>query len=146
MSLGALEEKFWKNFCEAIGREDLIQKQFAEGEEQFRVIEVVKGIFKTRTQIEWVDFFMNVDTCCEPLLTLEEVFHHPQVLHRKMVMELEHPVEGKIRQIGNPIKSSKFTFEIHSPPPSLGENTDEVLKRIGYSDDEIQHLRTIKAI
>jgi len=146
MSLGALEPQFWKNFCEAIERRDFISKQFIEGEEQFRVIEEIQELFKKKTQKEWTDLFKNVDACCEPILTFEEVFHHPQVLHRKMVKEIEDPVEGKIRQVANPIKSSHFSFEVHNPPPQQGEHTIEVLKAIGYSEEEIKHLKEVKVI
>jgi crotonobetainyl-CoA:carnitine CoA-transferase CaiB-like acyl-CoA transferase len=146
ISLGAMEQKFWKNFCEAIGRRDLVYKQYIEGEEQLRVIEEIQKLFKTKTQKEWVDFFKNVDACGEPILTFEEVFQHPQVLHRQMVMEYEHPVEGKIRQVGNPIKSSQFPFKIRTPSPAWGEHTMEVLKAIGYSEEEINHFKEVKAI
>jgi crotonobetainyl-CoA:carnitine CoA-transferase CaiB-like acyl-CoA transferase len=146
MSLGALEPKFWKIFCEAVGRRDLILKQFIEGEERLRIIEEIQNLFKTKTQKEWVDLFRNVDACCEPILTLEEVSHHPQVLHRQMVKELEHPVEGKTQQIGSPIKSSPFSFEIHTPPPTWGEHTVEVLGKIGYSEQDIRRLNEVKAI
>jgi crotonobetainyl-CoA:carnitine CoA-transferase CaiB-like acyl-CoA transferase len=146
MSLGALEPKFWKNFCEAIGRRNLIDKQFIEGAERLRVIKEIQNLFKTKTQEAWVDFFKSVDACCEPVLTFEEVFQHPQVLHRQMVMEVEHPVEGKIRQLGNPIKSSQFPFEIRTPAPAWGEHTIEVLKAVGFSGEEIKHLKEVKAI
>jgi crotonobetainyl-CoA:carnitine CoA-transferase CaiB-like acyl-CoA transferase len=146
VSLGALEPRFWKNFCETIGREDLLLKQFIEGEERAQIIEEVRELFKTKTQREWSEFFKNVDACCEPILTLEEVFQHPQVLHRQMVMEYGHPVEGTVRQVGNPIKSSQFPFEIRNPSPSWGEHTIEVLKEIGYSEKEIKRLREAKAI
>ncbi|NWF91724.1 MAG: CoA transferase [Syntrophaceae bacterium] len=146
ISLGALEPKFWKNFCEAIDRRDLIGKQFIEGEAQARVIEEIKGLFKTKTQREWIDFFRDLDVCCEPVLTLEEVFQHPQVLHREMLKEFEHPVGGRIRQVGSPIKTSQFRFEIRTPPPQRGEHTLEVLQEIGYSGKEIERFREVKAI
>jgi crotonobetainyl-CoA:carnitine CoA-transferase CaiB-like acyl-CoA transferase len=146
ISLGALEPKFWKNFCEAIGRKDLIPKQFIEGEERVQIIEEIRELIKTKTQKEWIEIFKNTDACFEPILTFEEVFQHPHVLHRKMVMEYEHPAEGKIRQIGNPIKSSQFPFEIRTPSPAWGEHTMEVLKAIGYSEEEIKHFKEVKAI
>ena len=146
MSLGALEPKFWKNFCEAVGRRDLMDKQFIEGEERLCIIEEIQNLFKTKTQGEWVDFFKKVDACCEPTLTFEQVFEHPQVLHRQMVMETEHPVEGNFRQLGNPIKSSRFPFKIRIPSPAWGEHTIEVLKTMGYSEEEIKHFKEVKAI
>ena len=146
MSLGALEPKFWKNFCEAVGKKDLIPKQFIEGEERTRIIEEIKTLFMTRTQKEWTDFVKKVDACCEPILTLDEVFQDPHVLHRKMLIEYEHPIEGKVRQVGNPIKSSLFPFEAPAPSPEWGEHTLEVLKEIGYSDEEIKRFKEAKAI
>ncbi len=146
MSLGALEPKFWENFCETIGRRELVFKQYLEGEERLHLIEEIQKIFKTKTQKEWVDTFKNADACCEPILNLEEVFRHPHVLHRQMVKDLDHPVEGKLRQIGSPIKSSQFAFEIRTPPPRWGEHTMEVLKAIGYSEKQIQHFKEAKAI
>jgi crotonobetainyl-CoA:carnitine CoA-transferase CaiB-like acyl-CoA transferase len=146
MSLGALEPKFWENFCVTIGRRELVFKQFLEGEERLHLIEEIQRIFKTKTQKEWVDTFKNADACCEPILNLEEVFHHPHVLHRQMVKDLDHPVEGKMRQVGHPIKSSQYPFEIRMPPPRWGEHTMEVLKAIGYSEKEIQHFKEVKAI
>jgi crotonobetainyl-CoA:carnitine CoA-transferase CaiB-like acyl-CoA transferase len=146
MSLGALEPKFWKNFCEAIGRKDLISRQYIEGEKRNRIIEEVQTILRTKTQKEWVDIFKHADACCEPILNLEEVFHHPHVLHRQMVKEIAHPVEGKVPAVGNPIKSSQYPFETQAPSPRYGEHTIEVLKSVGYSEEEIKHFKEVKAI
>jgi crotonobetainyl-CoA:carnitine CoA-transferase CaiB-like acyl-CoA transferase len=146
MSLGALEPKFWKNFCQAVGRGDLTDKQSIEGAERLRIIGEIQNLFRKKTQEEWVGFFEKVDACCEPILTFEQVFEHPQVLHRKMVMEVNHPVEGNIRQLGNPIKSSRFPFEVRTPSPGWGEHTVEVLKATGFSEEEINHFKEVKAI
>lgn len=140
ISLGALEQKFWENFCKAINREDLIPKQLTD-KDQPEIIEGLRQLFKTKTLEEWTEYFKGVDACIEPILNLEEVFKHPQVRHRKMVIEIDHPVEGKINQIGTPIKSSRFSFEIRRPPPLRGEHTAEVLKEVGYSDREIQRFK-----
>jgi crotonobetainyl-CoA:carnitine CoA-transferase CaiB-like acyl-CoA transferase len=146
MSLGALEPKFWKNFCEALGKKDLIPKQFIEGEDRIRIIEEIKTLFITKTQNEWADFFKEVDACCEPILALNEVFQHPHVLHRKMLIEYEHPVEGKVRQVGNPIKSSNFPFKSPTPSPQWGEHTHEVLREAGYSEEDIKHFKDVGII
>ncbi len=63
-----------------------------------------------------------------------------------MIKEVEHLVEGKIRQVGHPIKSSQFDFEIRTPPPAWGQHTMEVLKGMGYSEEEIKHFKEVKAI
>ncbi len=146
MSLGALEPKFWKNFCEAVGKKELIHKQFTEGDERVRILQEIKDLFLTKTQKEWIDFFKQHDACCEPILTLEEVFQDPQVLHRKMLIEYDHPTEGRVKQVGNPIKSSLFPFEHPTPSPQWGEHTMEVLREIGYSDKEIEQLKERKII
>ncbi|MBM4338400.1 MAG: CoA transferase [Deltaproteobacteria bacterium] len=146
MSLGALEPKFWKNFCKAVGKDGLIPKQFIEGEERSRIIEEIKTLFMSKTQKEWTDFLKEVDACCEPILTLDEVFQHSHVLHRKMLIEYDHPVEGRVQQVGNPIKSSLFPFTTPAPSPEWGEHTLEVLKGIGYTERDIERFKELKAI
>lgn len=158
ISLGALEPKFWQNFCQSIKREDLINKQFAEGEEKEKLLRELKSLFQSKTQDKWVEFFKDKEICFEPVNDLPSVFSHPQVKHRQMLFEIDHPTEGPIKQIGLPIKFSqvhpvrkhgqtqKTEFsngvkEVRKkPPPGFGEHTEEILKSIGYSQEEIEKL------
>ena len=76
---------------------------------------------------------------------MSDVFSDPQVLHRNMLVEIEHPTIGSIKTSGNPIKTGQD--EIFSPPPLLGQHTQEILKNIcGYSVAEIKSLEAVEAI
>ena len=75
-----------------------------------------------------------------------ETFRDPQVIHRKMIVEVNHPRLGKIKQIGIPIKLSRTGGKIQNPPPEYGEHTIEILKGMGYTEEAIQDLRGKKII
>lgn len=141
ISLGALERQFWQNFCKAVGREDLIEEQFAPGEGQEELRQVLTQIFASKTRDEWVEFTRDKDFCCEPILNLQEASSHPQVRHRGMIVWMDHPTEGKIGQSGIPIKFSETPGRIRSPAPGFGQHTDRILKGLGYQEDQIEDLK-----
>jgi len=72
---------------------------------------------------------------------MDEVFKDPQILHRKMVVEVEYPGVGRIKQLGTPMKFSETPCDIRSPPPPFGEHTEELLKWLGYAEAEISGMR-----
>jgi crotonobetainyl-CoA:carnitine CoA-transferase CaiB-like acyl-CoA transferase len=78
--------------------------------------------------------------------SLDEVFIDPQVIHRQMVIDLEHPTEGKVKQVGIPIKLSDTPGKVRSFAPLPGEHTNEILKRFGYSESRINELRKEGAV
>ena len=96
MSLGALESKFWKNFCMAVGREDLLGAQFGGPE----VITELARLFASKTRDEWTEFMAEADACCEPVLNLNEAADSPLTHARSMV---NRDPEGK-RFLGFPLK------------------------------------------
>ncbi|HET8675946.1 MAG TPA: CaiB/BaiF CoA-transferase family protein [Blastocatellia bacterium] len=140
MTLGALEPKFWENFCLRAGREDLIARQFDAGPRRRQLFEEVAALFKSRTQSEWVELMRDADACCEPVLALDEAFEHAQARARGMVHEIEHPVAGAIKQLGFVPKLSDTAARVKRASPALGEQTDELLAEIGVSEAEREQL------
>jgi crotonobetainyl-CoA:carnitine CoA-transferase CaiB-like acyl-CoA transferase len=138
ITCGALEPKFWSAFCNGMGREDLISKQFEKpGSDAHRE---VAEIFKTKTRDEWKAFNDQHDAMIEPILELDEALESELVREREMVISYEQPGYGEIKQLGFPIKLSRTPADVHRPAPALGEHTAEVLTDAGYSADDVQAL------
>jgi crotonobetainyl-CoA:carnitine CoA-transferase CaiB-like acyl-CoA transferase len=138
VTCGALEPKFWAAFCRGVGREDLIEHQFAKpGSEAHRAAE---EIFKTKTRDDWRAFNDQHDAMIEPVLDLDEALESELVRERQMTVTYEQPEFGEVRQLGFPIKLSRTPAGIDRPAPALGEHTAEVLSQRGYSPEEIQAL------
>ena len=137
VTLGALEEHFWERFCDAAGVPELKTEQFPEGEARSRQFAQLDQVFAQRTRAEWVDLFFKHDIPGGPVNTMREAFEDPHVKAREMVMHVDHPVEGRIPQLGFPVKFSGTPGRITSPPPMLGQHTREVLERLGYSAEQI---------
>jgi crotonobetainyl-CoA:carnitine CoA-transferase CaiB-like acyl-CoA transferase len=142
MTLGALEPKFWANFCTTVGRSELIGKQFSEGEARQALFEEVKTIFKSKTREEWIEVMRDADCCCEPVLSLGEAFAHEQTRARDLVLESSSTTDGLIKQLGFAYRLSDTPPRMNSWSPDLGEHTKELLAEIGISEEERQQLIT----
>jgi crotonobetainyl-CoA:carnitine CoA-transferase CaiB-like acyl-CoA transferase len=146
LALGAMEPKFWENFCTVIGRPELASRQLATGDEREQVIQGVAGTLASRTQAEWVAAFEGLDVCCEPVDSLEEVLSNPQIQQRGMLQKVAHPSAGAINQLGTALKFSGIEASEFRSAPRLGEHTDEILTQLGYSRPEILSFRDEGAI
>jgi crotonobetainyl-CoA:carnitine CoA-transferase CaiB-like acyl-CoA transferase len=146
ISLGALEDKVWRNLCRALGREDLIP--FAEPDEASgrEVQAELARIFRTRTRAEWIEQLADAEVCFAPVNDLAEAFADPQVLHRGMVAEVPLPDGTIMAQPGTPLHLSGETRRRHEPPPTLGQHTASILSLAGYSAREIAALRAASVI
>jgi crotonobetainyl-CoA:carnitine CoA-transferase CaiB-like acyl-CoA transferase len=140
VALGALEPKFWQNWCNGAGRPDLIEKQFehpdsAAGREVARV-------FAARTRDEWTAFAGEHDCCLEPILDVDEVVDSELVRARGMIVELDQPGIGRVKQVGAPIKLSRTPADTGGAAPALGADTDDVLRELGIDPATLREEKT----
>lgn len=131
LSVGALELKFWNEFCKAIGREDFISKLDAPMEVQDQMKIEIQNIISRKSLDEWMGIFSEVDSCVAPVLSFDEMIENPQVKAREMIKNVNHSELGSIKQVGIPIKLSETPGEIRDLAPKLGEHTKEILEEIG---------------
>ena len=144
VTLGALEPKFWQAWCRGVEREDLIERQFERpGSEAHAEVE---RLFLERTREQWCEFASQHDCCLEPVLDLDEALESELVRAREMVVELDQPGAGKVRQVAPPVKLSRTPARVHAPGPVLGEHTDAVLLAAGYSEEEVAGLKQAGAV
>lgn len=130
MALGALEKKFWLDFCAAVGQSDLAARHYQVDQKALK--QELAAIFSTKTRKEWEEIFAQFDACCEPVLSLAEMTQHPQVVARGLI---------KTGQLQFPVKIKDEAEELFTAAPLLGQHTVATLMEVGYTEDEISELQ-----
>jgi crotonobetainyl-CoA:carnitine CoA-transferase CaiB-like acyl-CoA transferase len=148
LTIGCTEPWLWENFCKAIGRPDF--KKFARTSDQLvraanaeeeAAREEIEALIKTRNRDEWYELLVKADVCVGKVYDIPEMVADPQINHRRMIVDVEHPTHGPVRQIGIAIKLSDTPGAIRSAAPMPNEHTEDVLKDLGMSSADIAELR-----
>lgn len=145
--VGAGNDRLWKKLCEMIGKPELVSdpRFLTNGDRtnnQKALKPILDEVFKTKKIDEWLAMLEEAGVPCAPINTVDRVVKDPQVNARHMLVEIEHPVAGKMHVPGVPIKMYKTPGSVDTPAPLLGQHTEEILKELlGMSKEEVDALR-----
>jgi crotonobetainyl-CoA:carnitine CoA-transferase CaiB-like acyl-CoA transferase len=145
INIAAGNQGMWERLSKVMGLEPLIQdKRFLTVADRvtnrFELTQLLGKKLSEKTNKEWEAILDKEGVANGPILYIDEVFKDPQVLHQKMLMEIDHPTAGKIKSLGFPVKLSRTPAELRNSPPLLGQHTEEVLKELGYRPQEIETM------
>jgi len=147
--LGLGNFTFFTKFAVLMGREEWLVDPRFEGApflimppSSLEIMAMFKEIFVTKTRDEWVALLRTEDIPCAPAQSVEQFLDDPQVLANEMVIELDQPGLGKVRQMGVPVKLKAAPGRIKGPSPACGQHSEEVLTQLlGYSAGKIDELK-----
>ena len=151
VSIGAFNDKFWRNLCRALNLDPLaddplfntLDNRLSNREKLGSILSKVLATRKTR---EWLEMLEEADVPCGPVHDYDTIFSDPQVLHNQLVKKLPHSRLKEIRTLGNPIAFSRTPAREEGSAPLLGEDTDSVLQSLGYQAEEVKEFRKKKII
>ncbi len=146
LAFGNVEDKFWSDFLKAVNREDLMKDMFAGEPRQSEVKAEVAAIVKTKTASDWMELLKDYDVCITPVNNYAEALEDPHIKARELWFTVDDPNEGKMLQLSYPAKFSDYKPGWRTPPPKLGENSEEIVKALGYSDAQVKELFETKVI
>ena len=151
INIAATGTAIYRRFCEVMQREDwLTDERYKTPALRSRHRDAlnaeIEAITKTKSSAAWIAAFNDAGVPAGYIHAIDEVFADPQVRHLRMAAPGKHPQLGDIELVAQPIKMSGAEFRVRSTTPGLGEHTREVLSAAGYSDSEIDGLRTAGAI
>lgn len=152
MILAIGNDNQFARFCEVAGhpewaQDDRFRTNTARVTNRATLIPLLQSATSTRTTTEWVALLEECSVPCGPINTLKAVFADPQVLHRQMQVQIEHPLAGEISMVANPIRLSRTPVEYRYAPPTLGADTASVLESLlGLDSSRVESLKNASVL
>lgn len=146
VTIAVTNDRLWKKMCDALELHELKDhpnyavnvNRVANREE---LVEILMKYTKSKYSSEVIERLKREGVPSGPIHDLAQVLAHPQVQSREMIKEVEHPTIGMLKMLGTPIKLSETPGSVRKAPPLLGENTNDVLTKIGYTSSDITALK-----
>ena len=145
LSVGAFEPWFWRKLCSLLDVEELADRQRPEpgSREAREQIQKLREIFLTRNRDDWIERLMFEDTCVTPILSLDEVMADRHHRARGAIVAGTDLGDGFSDQVGLLFRMSKTPGSIRRPAPTVGQDTGDVLREIGYAESEVEALEQV---
>jgi len=137
ISIGAVENRFWKQLCEHLGVPEYASLQYDESRRQ-EILEFMRMTFKQKRLSEWENEFAELDVCWGRIQNLDEVLQDPVFREREMVVDMVLSHGKKTVTLGVPIKLSETPGKIRTPPVGFGENTQDILREFEFTPEQIE--------
>lgn len=142
LSVAGLEPQFFLQFCQAIGQPELATQGLAMDTASVAKLKAsIKTAIAGETFAHWQQVFADVDACVEPVLSITEAVQHPQLLARKMTVQVPNGIGGEQTQVASPIKFSRCQANYKHVGATLGAHSLDVLSELGYSDEQVAQLK-----
>jgi len=144
-------DRYWPNVCKAMGLEELehdpkFSTIEARHDNAKELVSILDKKFATKTRAQWMEIFKKEDVIYTPVQSSSEVFEDPQAIANEYIVQVEHPVWGKIRMLGFPWTFYETPASVRREAPELGQHTEEILLELGYTWDDIARLKDEKVI
>ncbi len=151
ITVGAANQRTFTKLAGLLGHTEwLFDPRFASDHARVthrdELAEAIESIMCCEPRATWLERLDAGGVPCGPILNYAEALATPQAEAREMSVEIEHPILGRQRTLGTPIKMSATPLNPRRRGPMLGEHTDEVLATVGYAENEIEQLRMKGAV
>ncbi len=143
--MGATNQKLWQLLCNTLERQDLLaDERFATVAlrlaNRHELVAELERTFTEKSSDYWIESLLEVGIPAGPILTYPQAFDSEHGRHRQMRIEIDHPIEGKVPNIGFAVKMGGTPQQVRRAPPLLGQHTDEILAELGIALDEKEAL------